>query len=69
MAKRLEIKKDQLSIPSTHLGVYNNSKRLVLGTIILSIKVGHVEINVKFQVMDIPATYNILLGRARLHDH
>ena len=63
MAKRLGIKEEQLSAPSTHLRAYDNPKRLVLGTIYLPINVGPIKRNIEFQVLDVPSTLNLLLGR------
>jgi len=49
-------------MPTTHLRGYDNSKRLVLGTIFSPINVGPIERNMKFQVLDIPNTFNIFSG-------
>jgi len=68
-AKRFGIRKKQLLAPSTHLSAYDNSKRLVLGTILLPIIVGRIERNLEFHVLSIPSTFNLILGRPWLHDH
>jgi len=68
-AKRLGIKEIQLSTPAMHLRAYDNSKRLVLGTILLRINVGPIEKKMEFVVLDITTTFNLLLGRQWHHEH
>ena len=67
--KRLGIKESQLLPPSTHLKAYDNSKRLVLGTILFPINVTPIEKNIEFHVLDIPTTFTLLLGHPWLHEH
>ena len=69
MPKRSGIKEEQLSASSIHLKPYDKSKRLVLGAIHLSINVSPIESSIEFQVLDIPITFNLTLGRSWLHDH
>lgn len=68
-AKQLGIREEHLSPPTTHLRAYDNSKRKVLGTIELMVNIGPLEKKVEFQVLDIPATFNLLLGRPWLHEN
>ena len=53
----------------THLRVYDNLRRLSLGTIFLPINVGLVERNVELQILNILATFDLLLGRSWLYEH
>ena len=48
---------------------YDNTKRTVLGTIELELEllIGPVEFSVTFQVVNIPSSFNLLLGRAWIH--
>ena len=68
-AKRLGIRENQLLTPSTYLQAYDNSKRLVLGTSLLPINVGPIEKNVVFWILDIPATFNMLLECPWIHEY
>lgn len=54
--------------PST-LGVraYDNTRRDVLGTINLELATGKFKTTVEFCVLEIPASFNLLLGRPWLH--
>ena len=45
------------------------TQRLVLGTILLPIDMGPIEKNIEFWVLDIPATFNLLLGRSWLQEN
>lgn len=47
---------------------YDSAKRNVMRCITLLIKIGEVSKKVEFHVMDIPASFNLLLGRPWLHD-
>ena len=47
---------------------YDNSKRETLGKIWLNITTGPVERRVRFHVIDIKPTFNLLLGRPWLHE-
>jgi len=67
--KRLGIKESQLSTPLTHLRAYDNSKILVLGTILPSINVGHVGRNMEFQSLDNLNSFTLLPGQPWLHEH
>lgn len=67
--RRSRVNESQMSKPSTHLRAYNNPKRFVLGTILPFINVDPLERNVEFKVLDILATFNLLLGCLSLHEH
>jgi hypothetical protein len=47
---------------------YDKVERKSLGLVILPIRVGLVEKNITFQVLDIPLAYNIMLGRPWIHE-
>ncbi|KAH7866151.1 hypothetical protein Vadar_016306 [Vaccinium darrowii] len=47
---------------------YDNSKRNVVGCVTLIVEVEALKQEVEFFVMDIPATFNLLLGRPWLHE-
>lgn len=47
---------------------YDDEERTSKGLVSLPIKVGPVERDVLFQVLDIPLSYNILLGRSWIHE-
>ena len=47
---------------------YDEVKQKSLGLVVLPLHVGPVERNVTCQVLDIPLSYNILLGRPWIHE-
>ena len=47
---------------------YDEVERKSLGLVVLPLRVGPVERNVTCQVLDIPLSYNILLGRPWIHE-
>ena len=53
-----ELKKSDLVIRA-----YDNSTRSVEGMFVALVKTGHIEALVEFNVLDIPVTYALLLGR------
>ena len=62
--KALGIDESSLEECPVTVRAYNNTKRAVLGTIELELLIGPVEFPVTFQVVDIPSSFNLLLGRA-----
>lgn len=46
---------------------YDEEERTSKGLVLLSIRVGPIERDVIFQVLDLPLSYNILLGRPWIH--
>ncbi|XP_043687918.1 uncharacterized protein LOC122639153 [Telopea speciosissima] len=60
---------DEAGLKPSSQGVraYDNMRRNVLGVFLTVIVVGPVEFEVDFQVIDIPATFNMILGRPWLH--
>ncbi|KAG5527483.1 hypothetical protein RHGRI_028396 [Rhododendron griersonianum] len=52
------------------LGVraYDNTRREVIGTITLPLVIGSFETEAEFQIIDVSATFNLLLGRPWMHD-
>ena len=53
-----------------HVGVYDNSRREVLGTVTLklTIGIGPIVKKVEFQVLNIVSCFNMLFGRPWIHD-
>ena len=49
------------------VGAFDRSKTDVIGEIELVLTIGIVDFNVNFQVLDINASYNLLLGRPWVH--
>ncbi|KAH7848618.1 hypothetical protein Vadar_005180 [Vaccinium darrowii] len=47
---------------------YDNSKRNIVGCVMLTMEVETLKQEVEFFVMDIPATFYLLLGRLWLHE-
>jgi len=66
-ATKLGITEENLSPSAVTVRGYDNGCRSVMGTFKILCKVGPVESMVEFCVMDIPANYNLLLGRTWLH--
>ena len=64
----LGIKRDQLSPSIFTIKAYDNRSRCVMGTFEVPYKIGPVNTTVVFHVLNIPASYNLLLGRAWMHD-
>lgn len=46
---------------------FDGSKRQILGDIDLPVEIGPYTFEVEFQVLDIPETYNFILGRPWVH--
>ena len=46
---------------------YDNTKRDVLGVIVLSVTIGPLKSDIQFQVLDINTSFNVLLGRPWIH--
>ena len=54
--------------PSTHtMRAYDNTCREVMGTLILEFMIGLVIFQVQFQILRIPVSFNLLLGRPWIH--
>ena len=64
---RLGIKPTELSPSNMTIKAYDDSKRGFEGTFAAIVKVGPVEDEVEFTVLDIPATFALLLGRPWFH--
>ncbi|KAF5932738.1 hypothetical protein HYC85_028909 [Camellia sinensis] len=55
-------------VPTTQvIRAYDNTSREVMGTVKVQTKVGPGQHNVEFHILDVPATFNLLLGRPWLH--
>ena len=64
---RLGMKTTDLSPSNMTIKAYDDSKRGVEGTFAAVVKVGSIEEEVEFTVLDIPATFALLLGRPWFH--
>ena len=67
-ARMLGIRDEDLSPSTQGIRAYDNSRRQALGTITMNITAGAIEHATTFQVVDIKASFNLLLGRPWLHD-
>ncbi|KAF5934569.1 hypothetical protein HYC85_030740 [Camellia sinensis] len=55
-------------VPTTQvIRAYDNTSREVMGTVKIQTQVGPGQHNIEFHVLDVPATFNLLLGRPWLH--
>ncbi|XP_070004538.1 uncharacterized protein [Nicotiana sylvestris] len=52
---------------SINVKTFNGSQRSTIGEIILCLQMGPTWFGVDFQVIDIPASYNLLLGQPWIH--
>lgn len=68
VATRLGITKEEMAESPITVRAYDNSKREVLGTVTLEIQIGPITFPIQFQVIDISASFNLLLGRPWLHE-
>ena len=66
-AKHMNIDCSELKPTGLTLKGFDNSKSKVVGTFSINIRTGNVEKKTKFHVIDIPASFNLLLGRPWLH--
>jgi hypothetical protein len=66
-ATTLGIKRDQLSPSILTIRAYDNRSKSVMGTFKMPYKIGLVKATVVFHVLNIPTSYNLLLGRAWMH--
>ena len=64
---RLGIKSTDMNPSSMTIKDYDDSKRGVEGTFVAIVKVGPIEDEVEFTVLNIPATFALLLGRPWFH--
>ena len=63
----LGMKETNLDPSSMTIKAYDDSKRGVEGTFAAMVKVGPIKDEVEFTVLDIPATFALLLGRPWFH--
>ena len=55
-------------VPTTQvIRAYDNTSREVMGTVKIQTKVGPGQHSIEFHILDVPATFNLLLGRPWLH--
>ncbi|KAI8542936.1 hypothetical protein RHMOL_Rhmol08G0178600 [Rhododendron molle] len=67
VAYRLGLAKNDFVPSNLAVKAYNNTRRVVEGTLMLKLDAKGFEMDVEFHVVDIPATFNLLLGRPWLH--
>lgn len=58
----LEMNEDSLEKSPVTVRVYDNTKRAVLGSVELELLIKPIEFLVTFEVIDIPFSFNLLLG-------
>ena len=63
----LGMKETDLDPSSMTIKAYHDSKCKVEGTFVAMVKVGPIEDEVEFTVLDIPTTFSLLLGRIWFH--
>nr|KYP37394.1 hypothetical protein KK1_041404 [Cajanus cajan] len=61
------VKEAQMQPSNMIVRAFNESRREVMGEVVLPIQVGPTVFNVEFQVMDIAPAYSYLLGRPWIH--
>jgi hypothetical protein len=66
-ATTLGIKERQLSPSSLTIRAYDNSSKSVMGNFEVACKTGPMNATMVFHVLNIPTSYNLLLGRAWMH--
>lgn len=64
---KLGMKTTDLDPSGMTIKAYDDSKRGVEGTFVAAVKVGPIEDEVEFTVLDIPGTFALLLGRPWFH--
>ena len=67
VAYRLGFAKKDLAPSNLAVKAYDGTRRLVEGVLILRLDVEGFEMEVEFHVVDIPASFNLLLGRPWMH--
>ncbi|KAI8550530.1 hypothetical protein RHMOL_Rhmol06G0114200 [Rhododendron molle] len=67
VAYRLGLAKKDFAPSIFAVKAYDGTRRMVEGTLTLKLNAEGFEIDVEFHVVDIPATFNLLLGRPWLH--
>ena len=65
--KALGLDKANLEKSPVTVRAYDNTKRAVLGYVELELLIGPIEFLVAFQVIDIPSSFNLFLGRSWIH--
>lgn len=64
---RLGVDQSKMRSNGAIIRAFDESKRDTLGEVELVVTIGPADFNVTFQVLDIPTTYNMLLGRPWIH--
>ncbi|KAI8542840.1 hypothetical protein RHMOL_Rhmol08G0170900 [Rhododendron molle] len=67
VAYRLGFAKKDFTPSNLAVKAYDGTRRMVEGTLMLKLDAEGFEMDVEFHVVDIPATFNLLLGRPWLH--
>ena len=68
-ANKLGLSATDLLLSDQTIRTYDNMQRSIKGVVMLNIELGPVKRTVAFQVIDIPASSNLLLGRSWLYEH
>lgn len=63
-AKCLGILDSELTPSAVTVQAYDNTRRAILGSLNLDLLVGTIIFQANFQIIDIPSSFNLLLGRA-----
>ena len=67
-ARKLGVLQEEFKASNHAIRAYDNTKRDTMGVLWLNITSGPIEKRVKFHVMDIKTSFNLLLGRPWLHE-
>ena len=65
--KRMDIDQERIQRSNTVIRAFDGSQKEIIGMIHLPVEIGPYEFQVTFQVLDIPAAYNMLLRRPWIH--
>ena len=63
----LEVEPSSIKLNSTVVRAFDGSKREIVGEVELEVTIGPQTFSIPFQVLDIPRTFNLLLGRPWIH--
>ena len=63
----LGINSSEMTPSKQGIRAYDNTKREVLGVVILPVTIGPLKSDIQFQVLDVNTSFNLLLGRPWIH--
>ena len=69
VASCLGIEMKDLTPSDQIVKAYDSTRREVLGTATMEVDIGPVTVTASFQVIDVPTSFNLLLGRPWIHQH